>query len=450
MIGRKSSVPVGKAARLFSLGQMATNAIGGAVKAGLKEAISGRPPDLNKILFSENAGLQVASQLARMRGAAMKIGQMLSLDSGDLLPPDFTAALASLQNGANYMPVNQLEGVLRGEWGADWRQKFQSFDMRPMAAASIGQVHRAVAKDGRDLAIKIQFPGVAKSIETDVEGVRSILKVSGFLTSINNLDALIDQAKAELHNETDYQREAGFMASYADVLSKQTAFRVPRPYMDLSTASILAMDYIDGEPIQALVDEPSAVRNEAITSLFDLVLTELFELGYMQTDPNFANYKWISETKQIVLLDFGATRPMSAETQSAYRELMLSGLDQDKKALAKSLVATGFISEVGLRRHPGEVQTMLDAMIGHLCRGGPVDFSDRSFVPIIRTQAQTIMADRQSWHLSPRRYGVRTTQNKRNRLAGSQDQGEDLSSGDGRSQTVARQRKASGLRALKV
>jgi predicted unusual protein kinase regulating ubiquinone biosynthesis (AarF/ABC1/UbiB family) len=191
------------------------------------------------------------------------------------------------------------------------------------------------------------------------------------------------------------------MSSYGDALARQAVFRVPRPHMDLSTTCILAMDYLEGKPILSLADEPAAVRNDAVSHLFDLVLTELFELGYMQTDPNFANYKWIAETKQIALLDFGATRAVSAQTQSAYRGLMVAGLKEDRPGLTTSLVETGFMSALGVRRHPGEVRTMLDAMIDHLSRGGPVDFSDRSFVPIIRSQAQKIMADKASWHLPP-------------------------------------------------
>ena len=143
----------------------------GAAAEGLRRFARGEASDFGSALFSAPNARRLAARLARLRGAAMKLGQLVSLQGEDILPPEFAQALAVLRAQATPMPTEQLRRVLGREYGKGWERRFSTFDYDPIAAASIGQVHRATTPDGRDLALKIQYPGVARSITSDVDNV---------------------------------------------------------------------------------------------------------------------------------------------------------------------------------------------------------------------------------------------------------------------------------------
>ena len=147
----------------------------------MRQLARGERPRMTDLLLTPGNARRVTDQLSRMRGAAMKLGQMISLDAGDMLPAELTAILARLREQAHVMPPRQLDQVLARAWGRDWRQRFARFDVRPVAAASIGQVHRATLKSGRELAIKVQYPGVAASVDADIDNVVMVPRFSGHL-----------------------------------------------------------------------------------------------------------------------------------------------------------------------------------------------------------------------------------------------------------------------------
>eukprot|EP01042_Synura_sphagnicola_P019944 gene19944-25275_t len=195
---------------------------------------------------------------------------MISLDAGDMLPPELTQILSRLREAGNIMPPAQLEKVLAQSWGAGWRRKFRRFDARPVAAASIGQVHRAELPDGRVLAIKVQYPGVARSIDADVDNVATLLKVSGLLPAGLDVAPLLAEAKRQLHEEADYAREAAQMDRYANLLADDPRFVVPRAMLELTGPQVLAMDYIDARPIDVLESADQDVRDRAMAALLGL------------------------------------------------------------------------------------------------------------------------------------------------------------------------------------
>ena len=394
-------VPSGRLSRLSSFGQLAGGVAGGMLAEGAKRLASGERPRMSDLLLTPGNARRVTEQLSKLRGAAMKLGQMISMDAGDVLPAELTAILSKLRDSAHHMPPQQLNAVLIAEWGADWRRKFRHFEARPIAAASIGQVHRATLPDGRQLAIKVQYPGVADSIDADVDNVASLLRLSSLLPASLDVAPLLAAAKAQLKEEADYCREAEQMRHYARLLSGEPQFLVPKPYDALSTQRILAMDYIDGRAIETLEGEAQEVRDRVMTALLGLVLRELFEFGYMQTDPNFANYRWQADSGKLVLLDFGAARPIPPVTIAAYMRLMRAGLDGDHDALREALVENAFISEASLARHRPAMDAMIDVLMEHLGRGGEFDFSDRSFVERLRAHGETIFADKDAWHIPP-------------------------------------------------
>mgnify|MGYP001765698799 CR=1 FL=1 len=398
---RYRKVPSARLSRLASFGQLAGGIAGGMLAEGARRLASGERPRMSDLLLTPANAVRVTEQLSRLRGAAMKLGQMISLDAGDVLPDELTAIMARLRDAAHFMPPAQLNKVLIAEWGPDWRRKFARFDATPIAAASIGQVHRAILPDGRVLAIKVQYPGVAASIDADVDNVATLLRMSGLLPATLDVAPLLAEAKRQLHEEADYRREAAQMRRYRDLLAGDPAFVMPEPIDELSGERVLAMDFIPGSAIETLGQASRDTRDAAMGALFSLVLRELFEFGHMQTDPNFANFRWQADTGRIVLLDFGAARAVPEETSKAYRALMRAGLTEDRMALRDALIAIGFVTPAILQRHGSAIDGMIEVLLGHLGKPGLFDFADRSFVEQVRGQAEVIAADRAAWHIPP-------------------------------------------------
>ncbi|WP_374419196.1 ABC1 kinase family protein [Novosphingobium arvoryzae] len=398
---RYRKVPSARLSRLASFGQMAGGIAGGVLAEGARRLAAGERPQLSQLLLTPANAARVTEQLSRLRGAAMKLGQMISMDAGDLLPAELTTILARLRDSAHFMPPAQLNRVLAAELGTDWRRRFARFEATPLAAASIGQVHRAQLADGRVLAVKVQYPGVADSIDADVDNVATLLRLSSLLPASLDIAPLLAEAKRQLHEEADYCREAEQMRRYHTLLAGDPAFVLPAPVADLSTGRVLAMDFVPGQSIETLQEAPAETRDAAMGALLGLVLRELFEFGFMQTDPNFANYRWQADTGRIVLLDFGAARAVPAATTAAYRRLMQAGLAEDQAALRAALVEVGFVTSTTLERHGAALDAMIAVLMAHLGKPGLFDFADRSFVEQVRRHAEGIAADRAAWHIPP-------------------------------------------------
>ena len=398
---RHRAIPSSRAARLGAFGRLAGGVASGMLGEGARRLARGERPRMRDLVLTPGNVGRLADRLSHLRGAAMKLGQMISMDAGNLLPPELAAILGQLRSQAHRMPPEQLRRVLDSEWGPDWRRRFARFNATPIAAASIGQVHRATLPDGRELAIKVQYPGVRESIDSDVDNVATLLRVSGVLPRELDLAPLLTEAKRQLHEEADYEREAAQMTRFGDWLDGHADYVVPRPLPELTTARVLAMDFIDGIPIEALADAPQEQRDAAMRDLMALVLREMFEFGAMQTDPNFANYRFQPDTGRLVLLDFGAARDVDPATAQGYRSLLSAGLSGDRDAVREAARAAGFLGEAAVARHRPLVDRMIDIVVTEMNRPGPFDFGDRGFVEVLREQGMEMAADRSTWHIPP-------------------------------------------------
>ena len=378
---------------------MVSGVAGSMLVDGTRQLAQGRRPSIGDLLLTPANARKIADRLATMRGAAMKLGQLMSMDTGDFLPPELSDILARLRADAQHMPQGQLRNVLNQNWGRGWEKRFASFDFRPVAAASIGQVHRAKTLDGRDLAIKVQYPGVRQSIDSDVDNVAALIKLTGLLPPELDIDPMLADAKAQLHEEADYAHEAAHLARFGELLAGHADFRVPALHADLTTTDILAMDYVESIAIEDTASMDQATRDGIVLRLVGLLLRELFDFGVMQTDPNFANYRWQPDTGRLVLLDFGATRAVPPDTAAAYRRLIEAGLARDLDAVRDVAVETGFLGAEAAARHRPAVDRMVAAIDAALNRPGPFDFGDRAFVPVVREEARGLIDDRASWHV---------------------------------------------------
>jgi hypothetical protein len=328
---------------------------------------------MSDLLLTPGNFVRIADRLSHLRGAAMKLGQMISMDAGDMLPPELTEIMAQLRQNASPMPPHQLQRILAGQWGKDWRERFAWFDLAPLAAASIGQVHRAQTRDGRDLAIKVQYPGVAASIDADVDNVAALLRASSLWPRELDVAPLLAAAKTQLREEADYGREGEQMALFGRLLADSPDYVVPVLDRAFTTPQVLAMSFVEGRPIESLADAPQGVRDAAMRSLIALVLRELFEFGVMQTDPNFANYRYQPGAGRLVLLDFGAARPVAPQTSSGYRELLRATMAGDPDQARTAALAAGFLGPGAIANHAARIDRMIEVIIGEMRRPGAFD-----------------------------------------------------------------------------
>ena len=399
--GRHRAVPSGRFSRVASFSQLVGGVAGGMMAEGARRISSGESISARDLILTPGNARRLADRLSHLRGAAMKMGQMISMDAGDFLPAELSQILATLRDQASFMPTRQLDKVLKEQWGNDWRRQFKWFNPRPIAAASIGQVHKAMTRDGEELAIKVQYPGVAKSIDSDVDNVMTLLRVAGFAPPELEIDKLLAAAKKQLHEEADYHREGEQMELYRKRLEGEPGFVVPRLHEGLTREHILAMSFEEGSSIEALGEETPEQRDAVMARLMRLVARELFEFGVMQTDPNFANYRYRRETGEIVLLDFGACREVDPDVSNGYRRMLEAGLEGNREEVLKATIESGFMMPIVAEKHPERVNRMIDIVINEMREDKPFDFGDRAFVPLLRDEGYAIAQDKDTWAFPP-------------------------------------------------
>ena len=372
---------------------MAFGVVGNMVVNGATQLSKGQRPIVRELLLTPKNITRVTDQLSKMRGAAMKIGQLISMDSGDFLPPELAKIMTQLRNDAHPMPPAQLKRVINTQMPEGWLKSFKKFDVRPIAAASIGQVHRAQLKDGRDLAMKIQYPGVANSIDSDVANVGALIRMSGLLPKGFELTSYLEEGRKQLHEETDYRREGRQLLRFQNLLLDTPHFIVPTLQEDWCTPSILAMDYVVGIPIEDANNYTQTVRNQIITNLLDLTFRELFEFGLMQTDPNFANYLYKPATQQIVLLDFGAVRTVDILVGDQYRALIRAGLEDDVDDITKAAQDMGLFDITTSDAHRVKITTIIRRAFSAIKDGSPVNFSHDDLPHQLQAEGLALLED---------------------------------------------------------
>lgn len=336
------SIPRSRLGRLGRVARMAGGVAAGVIGEGAKQLSQGKRPKMSDLILTPANAKKVAKQLATMRGAAMKVGQLLSMETSDFLPPELADILAQLRNKAFVMPRVQLEATLGEAYGEDWQDKFSDFNYTPLAAASIGQVHRATTLEGEEIVLKIQYPGVADSIDSDVDNIATLFRVTKLLPKHMDITDLLKDAKKQLHEEADYLQEAAYLHDFQEALGEHPAYIVPKLYADLSTQRVLAMEYIEGEAIESLSELDPSVIDDLMHALFELTFKELFELQLMQTDANFANYLFQCDSQKIALLDFGASRRFSKRFAMDYKRLMRSVANDDAEATVLAADRLGY------------------------------------------------------------------------------------------------------------
>ncbi|HHF2936184.1 TPA: ABC1 kinase family protein [Vibrio diabolicus] len=401
MSAKERSLPTHRISRFSKFASLATRVAGNVIAEGTKQIAKGNKPKAKDLLLTPQNIARLTDQLAHLRGAAMKLGQMLSMDAGDVLEPELVDILSRLRSNADPMPAKQLNGVMESSLGTSWKADFLSFNFKPIASASIGQVHQAYSDAGDNLAVKVQYPGIRKSIDSDVDNVGTLLKVVGLIPESVDYKGLLEEAKKQLHDEADYTREAQFAIRYHDALKEHPHFVVPKIHTESCSDSVLAMEFIDGVPIEHIEHYDQSTRDFVMHSLLELLFRELFEFKMVQTDPNFANYLYIENTRQIGLLDFGATREYSERFSTGYRQAFASVMNNDEQGLNDALEQIGFFSQTIL---PDQRQAILD-LVKMACEpmlvDEPYDFKASGLAQKLREAGTILSMEQEYWHTPP-------------------------------------------------
>lgn len=289
----------------------------------------------------------LADELGRLKGSVMKAGQMLSLYGQYFLPEEAVAVLSALQDDTPAVDWTLIEPVLRASLGA--RLAELEIEERPLAAASLGQVHRARRRaDGLSLVVKVQYPGVAQAIDSDIRTLSRLLLLTRLAPKGLDLAPVFAEVREMLHREVDYRAEARFTEEYARRLADDPRFVVPRVLREYSNGQVLTTTYEAGlSPRHERIAGLSQARRNRLGEAFvDLFLTEFFDWRIIQSDPHFGNYRIrIGEGAQdrIVLLDFGATRRFEPRFVEAYREIVRGAVHDDREQILRGAQAIGLM-----------------------------------------------------------------------------------------------------------
>ena len=307
------------------------------------DIITLKKPDLRSALVSKKNVTATVNTLKNLRGAAMKFGQLMSMDESIILSPDLAAVFAQLRSSGYSMKPSQLKKILNQNWGDGWLRNFKHFEVRPFAAASIGQVHKATLKSGEIVAIKVQFPGVRQSIDNDLSSLKFIMKTSGMLPAKFPLDYYISQCGDLLKRETDYELEAINITRFSEFLKSNDKLYVPKVYHQLSTQETLTMSFFEGRELSSKMAYDQSSINEISLSLLELLLNEIFTFKLVQTDPNLANFLLSEGDNSLCILDFGACCQVSEATHELYKDLLNVALTLDANKIKSFLEDKNFI-----------------------------------------------------------------------------------------------------------
>ncbi|KAL7887834.1 hypothetical protein AOLI_G00028080 [Acnodon oligacanthus] len=348
---RERKVPVTRLGRLANFGGLAVGLGIGALAEVAKKSL--RPEEKNgdkksvldsSPFLSEANAERIVRTLCKVRGAALKLGQMLSIQDDAFINPQLAKIFERVRQSADFMPIKQMTKALNNDLGPNWRDKLEMFEERPFAAASIGQVHLARMKDGREVAMKIQYPGVAQSINSDVNNLMAVLSMSNALPEGLFPEHLIDVMRRELALECDYLREAKCARKFKELLKGHPFFYVPDVIDELSSRHVLTTELVSGFPLDQAENLTQELKNEICENILTLCLRELFEFRFMQTDPNWSNFFYDPEKHKVALLDFGATRGFDESFTDVYIEIIKAAADGNREAVLKRSIEMKFLT----------------------------------------------------------------------------------------------------------
>lgn len=316
----------------------------GRTALGLGKRIGGRPAEIVAAELQARTAEQLFQVLGELKGGAMKFGQALSIFEA-ALPEDmagpYRAMLTKLQDSAPPMPTSSVHGVLRADLGTQWRSNFRTFDDQPVASASIGQVHRAVWTDGREVAVKIQYPGAGAALMSDLRQLSRMARMTaGWIPGID-LGPILDELRDRMAEELDYRLEADNQSAFADAFTDDPDFCIPK--LVRGTQHVIVSEWVDGRPLSEIIREGTqAERDEAAQLYLEFLLAGPAEAGLLHADPHPGNFR-ITPDGRLGVVDFGAVNRLPNGMPPELGRLLTAGLEGGASAVLAGLREAGFV-----------------------------------------------------------------------------------------------------------
>ena len=338
-----SDLPRKALSRTAKLASLPLGAAGRAT-LGLGKRIGGTPAETVLAEFQRRTADQLFAVLGELKGGAMKFGQMLSLMESAMpeeLAAPYRATLTKLQDSAPPMPASTVHTILSRELGKRWRDRFSEFDDLPAAAASIGQVHRGVLMDGREVAIKLQYPGAADALRSDLRQLGRFARTFGTFVPGLDMKPLVAELQERIGEELDYDREAQAQQQYADAFKDHDEFVVPRVIKH--SPSVIVSEWIEGRPLSSIItDGTQQERDEIGLKYVRFMFSGPKYAGLLHSDPHPGNFRVMADGR-LGVVDFGLCARLPEGLPPAIGRLLRISLEGDAAAVLAGLREEGFI-----------------------------------------------------------------------------------------------------------
>ncbi|MGH2633079.1 MAG: ABC1 kinase family protein [Tepidiformaceae bacterium] len=330
----------------------------------------------------------VTRTMGDMKGAVMKIGQVLSLMAG-VLPDEMAAQLAALQSNAPPMAYELVEQVFDAAYGMSPQRVFKHFDRQPFAAASIGQVHRAVLHDGTDVAVKVQYPGVREAIEHDLANVGMMIGLSALVARGLDTSAIVRDLKDGIRDELDYLHEAASQQRFFDAFDGHAFIKVPRVYHELTTDTVLVQEYLEGKPFSHAATLSQAERNRIGEIIYRFCFGSLYRHQLFNGDPHPGNYLLLPDGK-VGFVDYGCVAHFSQETLDGFKAViraLTDGNDPDHERWRAATECIGIL----LPNAPFPTEELYEHMHWYWAPilGDEIEFTPALAAEMVRRNTQT-------------------------------------------------------------
>jgi len=339
----QDSTRKGRVGRFLKIGSLSSMVGASYLKHKIKAAVS-TPEKIAASLYNTNVknAERIAKTFGDLKGAVMKVGQMMSLQSG-IFPEEFTSILSTLQQDSPPVDFSVIRKQIEEELGGTLETLFSDFDSTAYASASIGQIHQAKLPDGADVVVKVQYPNVQKMVESDLKNLRMFFRsMMRMRLNMDGLD-LWEEVRERILEELDYEQEFRHLLEFRKLLADDDSVVVPEPIPEYSSKRVLTMVFEPGLRWNELIesDIPAEQKNHLSVLLFKSFLTQLFQFKTLHADPNLSNFAFREDGK-LILYDFGCVKHFTAEFVEYYRLMVKAGLHEDYERVMFFFKKLGF------------------------------------------------------------------------------------------------------------
>ena len=393
----RDPIPTSRISRLSRIGRLAAGQA--ARQAGTRAANVVRDDDASQAALERRqieAAEQIVAVLGTMKGAAMKLGQVLSFLDVGLVPEayreEFQAKLAELRDAAPKVSFKDMKKVLEGEYGDRLDEVFETFDPVPVAAASIGQVYKATLPGGRDVAVKVQYPGVANAVRADMQNLGVILRLMKSVFPGLDVAEMAREIRERIHEELDYELEAQNQRTLARLFKGHPFIVIPDVITDLSHEKVVVTEFVRGRGFEEIKQLPQAERDRLGEIIFRFYFGCMYRHRQFSGDPHPGNSILLDDGR-MAFLDFGLFKRISKEVADSELRIGRAGVEGDGEELRSALVDAGFLAD-GERWDPDELLEQFTGLTWWY-----TDDAELELTPEIATQVLIDMSDpRSRWY----------------------------------------------------